>query len=92
MSCTSTFLFSDQLAEIRKVRLSRILCANGDYIDHIQPFVLLRETNKQPFSKESEFYDKLTEKHGLNFNAIGSCDDLIDIDLSKWQQGPYVGK
>lgn len=36
----SQIFISEQLTEIKKVRLSRVLCDNGDNIVTIQPFAL----------------------------------------------------
>ena len=75
---------SDQLTELRKAKLSRILCANGDYIDFIQPWVLLKATDQRPYRSSGEY-----QSHAI-YNPRGSCDALSDIDLTKWQEGPYV--
>merc|ERR1712150_206805 len=87
----------DQLSQLRRVTLARVMCSNGDNITTIQPHVMelpFREAN--PFQQYSE---EDASDQGLNlewfnrlwitdYNKRVECDCLQDIDFTHWESSP----
>lgn len=65
----------EQLNEIRKLTLARIICSNSDSIDRIQPFVFLQS------GKAPGFFRNNTRD---GFNMEIDCRSIPGLDLSLW--------
>ncbi len=67
------------MAEIRKITLGKILCANSRYLTRIQPnvFDMPDDLTLVTFIYKSQLFD-------FSSNTQVPCDSFAEIDLTKW--------
>lgn len=78
----------EQLKEIRKSRISRVICDTADDVGPIQPFVLLQPVTEAFKNLETNSYQTVYSYASLyqgGNNERVSCSELPTIDLEKWK-------